>query len=162
MSYSDKFSNHVCSYSHLHYTDCSVISTARSKQKYGVAFFSLGTCTAVSWFWFMCMRWTMVEWSTAFERWRWEHYVYFYCTKENEHNGKVQTVSRTDWHNTGSLLTLSWTSDVVSDLGVLCYLLSVAFLMIIFWDSLVTASSVTLFLFVIRVLCFKCLYFCCH
>lgn len=53
-------------------------------------------------------------------------------------------------------------TDLRCDLGVLCYLLSVAFLMIIFWDSRVTASSVTLFLFVNRVLCFKCLYLCCH
>lgn len=32
----------------------------------------------------------------AFDKWRYGHYFYFYCTKEQQRDGKVQIGRRTD------------------------------------------------------------------
>lgn len=49
------------------------------------------------------------EWSTPFKEWNFGYSFYFYCTKEQERNGKVQTTSTIETatlycsHSIGSL-----------------------------------------------------------
>lgn len=46
-------------------------------------------------FWHTSRRRKIAEWSTAFEKWRYGNYFY-YITKGQEHDGRVETVSMTE------------------------------------------------------------------